>query len=163
MESLPADVTRSVLYLLDDADLANVCFLNRDFSKKLCDDTFWLNKIINKYGLTSDEIKKYKKNNSYLAYYVKLSEDTENLNPNDMLSMGSKKERADLMIIALKRGANVHVNNDYPLRYASSYGHTEVVRLLLENGANVHANNDEALRVASGSYPDIVKLLEKYV
>ena len=38
--------------------------------------------------------------------------------------------------LPLENDANVHAKNDEALRYASRYGHFEVVKLLLEAGAN---------------------------
>jgi hypothetical protein len=55
-------------------------------------------------------------------------------------------EAAELLLAA---GANVHENNDWPLRAASWRGHLAIVRLLLQHGANVHAKKDEALVSAS--------------
>jgi hypothetical protein len=60
----------------------------------------------------------------------------------------------------LAAGADVHAENDRALRWASSNGHTEVVKILLAAGADVHAENDRALRWASESgHTEIVKLL----
>lgn len=47
-----------------------------------------------------------------------------------------------------KLGANIHQNNDEPLRRAIASGHQMVAKLLLEAGADVHANNDEPIRTA---------------
>ena len=41
------------------------------------------------------------------------------------------------------------MNKEDALRWASRYGHAEIVRVLLEHGANVHADDDYALRWAS--------------
>ena len=167
IQDLPGDVTRSVLYLLDDTDLMNACSVNKDFSNRLCNDSFWLNKIINKYGLTAEQINKYKKDNTYLAYYLKLNEDTKNRNPADILRMIQRLNfygREDLVIIALNRGADIHNKDDEALRYASSHSPAEIVRLLLENGADVHARNDESLKRVVGrrGTEDVVKLLLEY-
>ena len=62
-------------------------------------------------------------------------------------------------------GANVHTLDDSPLRLASENGHTNVVEILLKNHADIHANNDWPLRWASASadnHLDVVKLLLKY-
>ena len=161
---LPADVTKSILYLLDDIDLANACLVNKDFSKRICNDTFWLHKIINKYGLTHDEIKRYKKNNTYLAYYLKLNKYILNNEdaPYNILFRGAYNGIADLVIIALRRGANLHSHDEEPLRWATQQGHIEVVRLLLEHGANPHTVSDLPLRYAiKYGYKDIAELLLK--
>ena len=42
----------------------------------------------------------------------------------------SQDGRLDQVIIALKKGANIHANNDYALRLASKDGHLDVVKYL---------------------------------
>ena len=49
----------------------------------------------------------------------------------------------------IKGGYDVHGKKDYSLRWASNYGHAEIVKELLEAGADVHAGNDSSLRLAS--------------
>ena len=67
----------------------------------------------------------------------------------------------NIILFLLKNHANIHVNADNPLRWASSLGHTEIVKLLLEKGANPY--NDQALIDACrGGYTQIVQLLLKY-
>lgn len=46
----------------------------------------------------------------------------------------------------IEKGANVNANDDYALRWAAHNGHESIVRYLVENGADVHADNDGALR-----------------
>jgi ankyrin repeat protein len=69
----------------------------------------------------------------------------------------------ELIKLLLENGANVHVNNDNSLIYASNYGYVRIVKLLLEYGANVHVYNDCPLRLASRfGYDKVVKLLLEY-
>lgn len=64
----------------------------------------------------------------------------------------------DVVSLLLKNGADIHVNNDYPIHMASHHDKLEIVKLLLETGANV--NNSQALYWASfHGNVDIVKLL----
>lgn len=42
-------------------------------------------------------------------------------------------------------GADIHVNQEAPLRLAARFGHIDVVRWLIENGADVRARNNESL------------------
>ena len=67
------------------------------------------------------------------------------------LRWDSRYGHTEIVRLLLKNGANVHTMIDYPLRFASRNGHTEVVKLLLENGADIHGNNDQALILASGN------------
>jgi len=61
---------------------------------------------------------------------------------------------------ALAAGTDIHVNDDYALRWAVAYGHAETVNLLLAAGANVHVDNDAALRrSAYDGHAEMVNLL----
>jgi len=63
----------------------------------------------------------------------------------------------------IKKGVDIHTNEDKALRYAAEYGHLKVVKCLVEAGADIHANEDQALRCAAEyGHVDIVKyLIEK--
>lgn len=66
-------------------------------------------------------------------------------------------------LLSLKEeGANIHFENDYPLRLASECGHLPVVKYLTEQGANVASLNYRALRLASmNGHLAIVQFLVK--
>ena len=88
----------------------------------------------------------------------------EVMEPNDMLRKCAEFGFLDGVKIALERGADIHADYDYALRWASRKGHTDVVELLLKNGADVHVDNDNALKIASDAgYTNIVELLKKYM
>ena len=53
------------------------------------------------------------------------------------------------------------MNNDRVLRWASEYGHVEVVRYLIDAGVDVRARGDYALWAANG-HVDVMKLLKKH-
>ena len=60
----------------------------------------------------------------------------------------------------IEKGADVHIENDYALRYSAENGHLDVVKYLVEKGADVHADNDYALKYsARNSHLDVVKFL----
>ena len=82
------------------------------------------------------------------------------------LRLASENGHTNVVEILLKNHADIHANNDWPLRFASASAdnHLDVVKLLLKYGANVHAQDDYALRYASiNCHYDIVKLLKKYM
>jgi len=59
-------------------------------------------------------------------------------------------------------GADIHIDDELTLKWASENGHFETAKLLLKHGANVNANNEWALRCASiNGHLKIVKLLIK--
>jgi len=71
-------------------------------------------------------------------------------------------KRSDPKIIQmlLDNGADVHADDENPLRRAAVAGHTEIVKLLLEAGADVHVYDDSPLRSAAvAGHTEIVKLL----
>ena len=63
--------------------------------------------------------------------------------------MAKKAVHVDIVQLLLERGANVHANNDYALRWASRRGYINVVRILVLHGANIHADDDYAIRLAA--------------
>ena len=74
-----------------------------------------------------------------------------------------EKNKLEVVELLLEAGADVHVDNDYALKWASMNGYEGVVRLLLEAGADVHADNDLALGLASANgHEGVVKILKEY-
>jgi ankyrin repeat protein len=72
-------------------------------------------------------------------------------------------KNAAAVVASLKSGADIHYDEDFPLRAAAYLGYVEMVDLLLKNGANVHANGNEPLFTAirARDYTMIDLLLEK--
>lgn len=64
------------------------------------------------------------------------------------LSYFAMKDRADLIRVAVRRGADIHINDDEPFRIACEFGSLDAIRYLLRHGANIHAMNDYAMRNA---------------
>lgn len=63
----------------------------------------------------------------------------------------------------LKQGFDTRVDNDFALRVAAVFGHTEIVRLLLGLGANVWAMDDDPIAaiVENGHFEILRLLLDK--
>jgi ankyrin repeat protein len=55
---------------------------------------------------------------------------------------------ADIIVAQLRQGANIHHEDDFPLRCAAYLGYSDIAELLLKNGANVHAGGEEPLLMA---------------
>src|SRR6478609_4954873 len=64
------------------------------------------------------------------------------------LRWASRNGHRETVKILLAAGAVVHAGDDHALRYASRNGHIETVKVLLASGADVHADDDYALRTA---------------
>lgn len=76
--------------------------------------------------------------------------------------LGKKYELQNVMTFKLliDRGADIHVNNDYALQWASTNGCLDIVKFLVEKNADIHTDNDCALRAASiGGHLNIIKYL----
>lgn len=54
-----------------------------------------------------------------------------------------------MMQYLIKNGADIHAEDDLALRSVSEYGHIDIVKYLVENGANIHAREGESFRLAS--------------
>jgi hypothetical protein len=72
------------------------------------------------------------------------------------------REKITLEVIKrlVKKGANIHADNNYALQWAAESGHLDVVKFFVEKGADIYAENDLALiRAAEGGHLDVVKFL----
>src|SRR3990167_8398204 len=66
----------------------------------------------------------------------------------------------ELVKYLVEHGADIHIQDDYPLRSASENGKFDVVKYLVEHDADIHAEYDDALIVAcQHGYIHIVKYL----
>lgn len=73
-----------------------------------------------------------------------------------------KEDNLKAVTKLLKNGVNVHMHNDFALRYGAASNRLEIVNKLLEYGANVHARDDAALRraISCGNFLIVSALLE---
>jgi len=64
----------------------------------------------------------------------------------------------------LEQGAKIDVNENTPLRWASSNGHLDVVKYLLSKGADIHASlGDSLLSARRWGHTEVVKYLESVI
>lgn len=70
------------------------------------------------------------------------------------------REDVELIPIFIEAGLDIHINNDFPFRYAVYKGKTEIVKLLIELGADTQNHGDWAfLSAVKHNYIGILKLL----
>jgi hypothetical protein len=85
----------------------------------------------------------------------------KDLSPNDLLMKSSVNGYKRGVIIALKRGADIHHRNDYALRWAVAKGHYNIVKYLLENGADISVSNNYLFIMANMyGHTNILELLK---
>jgi ankyrin repeat protein len=78
----------------------------------------------------------------------------------EALAGASSQSRVIAVRYLIDRGADLHVRDDLPLRWAARKGSFPIVRALLDAGANPNARDGEALAAAAGSgHLKIVELL----
>jgi ankyrin repeat protein len=69
---------------------------------------------------------------------------------NDMaLVQAAETGQLEAVKFLLDKGLKINTQLNAPLRFAASRGHLNVVKFLVENGADVHEINDEALEFAA--------------
>lgn len=127
-----------MLHLLDDYTLSKACQVNKKFYKKLC-QVEWIKRIVNRFGLTRNQIDKYKYMKSYQQYYYYLDElfDTE-MHIDYLLPAAMKNNRVEMVIATLHMGANIRLPYiTESLKIAEQKGYHEIVRLLSEAKANI--------------------------
>ncbi len=79
------------------------------------------------------------------------------------LFQASRKDDLSQIKILIRKGADVHADNDFLLRWAAGNGHLEIVKYLVKHGADIHAVDDFALRMAAvGGYLEVVKYLVEH-
>jgi len=182
------DLDSIILHHLDDKSLSNVFKVNKSFANIKKDPFFWLSHIKFRFPyLPLEIINEYKiYHNTYFNYYLDIRK--INIKNKERYLRTGSFGRLDYIIITLKLGVkiqsddfntaarngklnvvtflinegifNVHLQDDYALRYASLNGHIDVVKYLIEKGAYVDTMENFALRWASYyGHLDVVKLL----
>ncbi|GAX84445.1 hypothetical protein CEUSTIGMA_g11865.t1 [Chlamydomonas eustigma] len=71
-----------------------------------------------------------------------------------------KPSHLAVLSLLLEKGANIHVSDNFALRWACYHGRYNVAKLLVEHGADVSAGMHDALyQAAKNGHTDIVKML----
>lgn len=156
-----------ILNELDDKDLVNACQTYKAADKICADQNFWLHRIQIKFPYLSYEmLNRYRENRKWSDYYIELIK-INHENMNDYLLEGSKNNRMDYVLVALKQGADPDMSepnfNTTALIFASLKNNLDIVKILVENGADVNEKDDMRVTplyvAAEQGNLDIVKYL----
>jgi len=80
------------------------------------------------------------------------------LDADAMLMMAIKLGHLDKAVQALDNGADVHQEEDLPIRNAAKFGHLDILKTLVSRGADYHVYSDAPLCIAAeNGHLDIVK------
>ena len=137
-----------------------VKFISNNTNVKLFHNEIIINKIVS-YG--SEETAKVVPTFGgyhYFAMKIMLNNDESIENINQQFIYASWCGYLPIVKLLIKKGADIHANNDWAIIGASSEGYLTLVKLLIKKGADIHALCDWAIICASrGGHIDIVELL----
>lgn len=92
--------------------------------------------------------------------YASLKKEKKEKENNDIFLQKVKDRQLEVIKYIITLGANIHTNDDFPLKYSAFVGHLEIVKFLVEKGANIHNCNERALMYgAKNGHLQIVKYL----
>ncbi len=159
------DVDRLIIVKLNDRDILEYCKISKYANRKVCDENFFHNLVINRYQNTikyKDSVKLRNWKNHFLTvvYYIDRLKTVYNLNLQEL-----KNEVSPEMEYLARSFTPTYrkYSKEQALIWASEKGHLSVVQYLVEDNANIHWYDDEALRNATwkGHLP-VVKYLVEY-
>lgn len=70
------------------------------------------------------------------------------INDEEPLRLAVKNGYLDVVKDLVFYGADIHINDEEPLRLAVENGHLDIVENIVSKGADIHVNNEEPLRRA---------------
>ena len=163
--------------ITDDRELLEICKTNKTVYERVCDETFFRNRVMSKYPETviyKDVIKTTRNWKNYflnIVYYIDLlkikykfeyraegSPELEYLarksivgdyDKNLALELASKYGKLELVKYLVEHGADIKIHYSESLIQASKNGHLPVVEYLVKHGANITAHDNIALQLAS--------------
>ena len=184
------DLDREIVSKLDDSDLLNMCSLNKTYSQRVLNDSYFRLRTENGFPETihyKDYVRLRTWKNHYfnVIQYISLlqKQDEYTYKPEDKspellylsrrivpgeytkdkaLMHNSRKGNLAIVKYLTENAADIHFENNISLRVASEKGYLEIVRYLVEHGADIHARNNSALILASenGHLPVVEYLVE---
>jgi len=179
------DTDREILLRFSDKELIKTCSLNKYLFTSVCDDNFFRRKLALTYP---DTLSSKPADMTYKQYYLKIvyyvAKMLEEFNysylsgnpkkqyrilhvgnryknkKHGLLIEASKGGELNIVKEAIRNGADIHLNDEQALGWASEYGNLDIVKYLVSLGADIHENDDIVLRFASkNGYLEVVKYL----
>ena len=169
------DLDREILLRIkSEKDLLNTCRLNK-YAYSLCDDTFFMNRILTKYpGAYKYQNKSWKKYYLHILYYIdklkeydfyynnqkssdpKLYYDilTRKISAENAIEMATRKNLPDLVDYYLRRNEPYDIDFNASLIAAVSVNNLQLIRLFLSYGANFY--DGALLEVAKNKNRELV-------
>ena len=162
------DVDRLILNYLSDTDFLQMCNLNKAYSERVCNDSYFRLRTEKRFPETikykdyinkNDEIKRVR---TWKNHYLNLVKYIDLLQTDYEYIYTAEDKSPELLYLA-RQSIPKHFTytKDKAVRWASARGHLPVVKYLVEHGANIHVRNDFALRLAiKNGHNDVVEYLQ---
>ena len=128
----------NVVYYIAKLEESNFRYTKGDFRKqhKILRDSHYLDLLFEAARAGDESLVKYALDN-------KFSEDI-----NGALKIAANGGHLDVVKYLVERGANIHLQSEFPLTLALINGHAEVVKYLVSKGADVHIHDNYLLKLA---------------
>lgn len=160
------DVDRFIIDQLSDREVLEFCKTSKYSNEKICDETFFRNRVITHYSNTlkyKDKVKKRNWKNYFLSLVYYIDKLNSEYQFNYLIGFKNKDGSPELEYLARKLAPNYYkYDKNMALKNASRNGRLEVVKYLVEQeqAANIHAIDDEVFILASYyGHLDVVKYL----
>ncbi len=103
------------------------------------------------------------KHSNIIDYVLETEKEPENWILDDCLNVSAINGQLDIAKKLIAKGADIHNQDNQPLRNSAIYGRKETVQFFIEQGADVKAGESEALiHSARHGYTELVDLLLKH-
>ena len=128
----------NVVYYIAKLEESNFRYTKGDFRKqyKILRDSHYGELLFQAARAGDESLVKYALDN-------KFSEDI-----NGALKIAANGGHLDVVKYLVERGANIHLQSEFPLTLALINGHAEVVKYLVSKGADVHIHDNYLLKLA---------------
>ena len=119
-----------ILDILDDKSLINFCLVNKDANRLCSIDSFWINRLVRKYGKESLQFKST--NKTWKQFYLSILKYWDD-NVNFAMRKAARGGDKDLVDFFISKGAN---DWNYGMFYAAQGGHKDLAEFFISKGAN---------------------------
>ena len=161
------DVDREIVNNLNDKDLLNMCIVNRTYSQRVCDESYFRIRTLARFPETvqyKDYIQTTNKERTWKNHYLTIVKYIDLLQSRYKYIYRAEDKSPELLYLAIQVVPSFYsYNKNRALIKASYYGNLPLVKYLVENGADITAEENAALRWASEKgHFDIVKYLVEH-
>ena len=160
------DVDRLILNKLNDNDFLQMCSLNKTYSERVCDETYFRLRTEARFPETipyKDYVNEKNKTRTWKNHYLTIVKYIDLLKKNYGYIYKKEDKSPELLYLAIQLVRYSTYTKNKALNFASINGKLPLVRYLVEQGVNVTAQNNEAVIYASEKgHLSVVKYLTEH-